>query len=151
MRSANDVEKWLFERCKKLQSLAKSETDIGINLVDTSMLFDELAKAAAASEEAASSNLPTFHEGQANFYKSLNIVQPTKPDPASTPAEAAERTRVKMIFQKCLKNYRGRVISIGPLRKLVRTSASPFLESWSVRQAAPFKYEAIVYFTSFVV
>jgi hypothetical protein len=148
VRSANDIQQSLFGQCKNLQNL-RSNSEIGVKLVDTSCLYDEFTRqpepAAVVVDPTAS--VPTFHEGQANFYKSFNIGQAVPP-PSSNVIKmspravkrAAEQTKVKSAFQKCLsKNYRGGVIQLDDVRKIVRNSLTSYVEPWAVQETKSFK------------
>ena len=109
----------------------KSDSGLGVNLIDTSGLYDELIMPAEDCDNIGDA-VPTFHEGQANFYKTIGMDQP-KPTPVHISAEvAAERSQVKSHFQKSLRNLQGGLIPLELVRQRLRSSTSAFVEPWAV-------------------
>ena len=109
----------------------KSDSGLGVNLIDTSALYDELIMPAEDCDNIGDA-VPTFHEGQANFYKTIGMDQP-KPTPVHISAEvAAERSQVKSHFQKSLRNLQGGLIPLELVRQRLRSSTSAFVEPWAV-------------------
>ena len=128
---ASDVQNDLFKGCK-----FKSDSGIGVNLIDTSGLYDELIVPVEVAEDSESKDetLPTFHEGQANFYKTIGMEQskPTPTLPLSDPKSVAERSQVKGLFQKCMKSQHGGLIPVDMARQRLRSSTAAFVEPWAV-------------------
>ena len=128
---ASDVQSDIFKGCK-----FKSDSGIGVNLIDTSGLYDELIVPVEVPEDSGGNDetVPTFHEGQANFYKTIGM-DPTKPAPIlphADPKFVAERSQVKNLFQKCMKSQRGGLIPVDMARQRLRSSTAAFVEPWAV-------------------
>ena len=107
-----------------------------MNLIDTSGLYDDLIVPIEVADDSESNDgtVPTFHEGQANFYKTIGMDQ-SKPTPILPPADpklVAERSHVKGLFQKCMKSQHGGLIPVDMARQRLRSSTAAFVEPWAV-------------------
>ena len=128
---ASDVQSDIFKGCK-----FKSDSGIGVNLIDTSGLYDELIVPVEVPDHSGGNDetVPTFHQGQANFYKTIGMDQ-SKPAPIlphADPKIVAERSQVKSLFQKCMKSQRGGLIPVDMARQRLRSSTAAFVEPWAV-------------------
>ena len=128
----SDVQSDLFKGCK-----FKSDSGIGVNLIDTSGLYDELIVPVEVPDDSENTDGTglTFHEGQANFYKTIGMDQSSKPAPIlplANPKLVAERGRVKSLFQKCMKSQHGGLIPLDMARQRLRSSTAAFVEPWAV-------------------
>ena len=99
-------------------------------------MYDELIVPVEVPEDSGGNDetVPTFHEGQANFYKTIGM-DPTKPAPIlphADPKFVAERSQVKNLFQKCMKSQRGGLIPVDMARQRLRSSTAAFVEPWAV-------------------
>ena len=84
--------------------------------------------------ESNDGTVRTFHEGQANFYKTMGMDQskPTPILPLADPKLVAERSHVKGLFQKCMKSQHGGLIPVDMARQRLRSSTAAFVEPWAV-------------------
>ena len=128
---ASDVHNDIFKGCK-----FKSDSGIGVNLIDTSGLYDDLIVPIEVADDGESNDgtVRTFHEGQANFYKTMGMDQskPTPILPLADPKLVAERSHVKGLFQKCMKSQHGGLIPVDMARQRLRSSTAAFVEPWAV-------------------